>query len=625
MVSNKQDNFYFQLALAACGLTYFILTCLYHHYTMIAVDEFWFAHRIHDYASTLPYRDFPPYKTVLGYYLLLPALFSYKGSVYYTLLHTKTVIALMNAIAFMASGYWLCRYQSKIAVIISLILVMTSEITIAYSSQIRVDLFGYWFCLFALFCVLDRRYIWAGILLGLGFSTTQKAIWYVFAINMALGLYWLLFQRSRSEFLAILKMNSLFLLFIFLYIVFWSMLSDFNTVITNVFQEAAAMYQLDWYDPARYRFWEIIIRYNPLLFLLWPACIFSLLATPEQDTYYKQRFIIAITSLSILVCLIPYKQVFPYYMQVTIPLFLASYAAFFSWLIAILRSDSITLLIPRLMLWIVWLTYIIAFTAFIFWFKLPYAYLLIITIPTLIKLKVTYTHSTELSKFSITLAIMTLIVTDLLYPALLIPEKIMYLNNNYQHATIDALEKTIDKEHDFIAGIELLYYHDQPIAGVRHLMGPAIDYLFHPTDKLRSVMLTSLDEDPEATITSIINHISTSNVALYVNNYRIQALPGPIKSYLNEQYEHFWGSLYTYSPNITSGTQMINLRISGQYLIKSTETIILDGHPLPPQTMINLKKGEHRSDATSAYRMQWIPSITVDPIFQDDQPQKVIF
>jgi hypothetical protein len=267
----------------------------------------------------------------------------------------------------------------------------------------------------------------------------------------------------------------------------------------------------------------------------------------------------------------------------------------------------------------------ISLTGLIFWFKLPYAYLLIITIPTLIKLKINYSYSDELSKLSLNLVFMTIIVTDLFYPTLLIPEKMKYLKNGYQHATINVLESIVDSDHDFISGIELLYYHDQPIPGLRHLMGPAIDYLYHPSDKLRRVMLESLYQDPTATTASIIKRISTSKVALYVNNYRMQALPKSLKNYLKNNYEHFWGSLYTYTPAIESGSHLIHLRISGQYRVRSTETIILDDHVLPPQTLIHLKAGEHQSDATQTYHLQWTPTVVVDPMYQDDQPQKVIF
>src|SRR3990167_7391495 len=62
---------YFWLILVSFCLCYLIFEFFFNAYTMLTVDEFWFAHSVFRFAHLLPYRDFFPYKTVLGYYFLL--------------------------------------------------------------------------------------------------------------------------------------------------------------------------------------------------------------------------------------------------------------------------------------------------------------------------------------------------------------------------------------------------------------------------------------------------------------------------------------------------------------------------------------------------------------------------
>jgi hypothetical protein len=44
----------------------------------LEVDELWYAHHIYQYTRHVPYLNFPPYKTVLGYYLLMLPLYVVK-------------------------------------------------------------------------------------------------------------------------------------------------------------------------------------------------------------------------------------------------------------------------------------------------------------------------------------------------------------------------------------------------------------------------------------------------------------------------------------------------------------------------------------------------------------------
>src|SRR3990167_10187621 len=98
------------LCLAYLAAAYFINATM-----MIGVDEFWFAHIVQYYKHNIPYLYFAPYKTVLGYYLLLIP-FSITHSLIGTLIFAKNMIALCNAMVLFIAACWLTRFFSKTAI-----------------------------------------------------------------------------------------------------------------------------------------------------------------------------------------------------------------------------------------------------------------------------------------------------------------------------------------------------------------------------------------------------------------------------------------------------------------------------------------------------------------------------
>jgi hypothetical protein len=554
-----EQPFFITFTLMLC-MTYLGFELFYNTYAMISVDEFWFAHSAYQYKDSLPYRDFAPYKTVLGYYLLLIPMLVTHGIIG-TLIFVKNTLALLNAICLFAGALWLKRYFSRTAILTSLMLVIASEIMLSYSTNIRVDLLAYWFCFFSCLCLLDRRYLIAGLLIGLGFITSQKSIWFLIASNVALFAS----PVYRKD---ILRFNAITLLVIAVYMITWSIIASTATVINSMFYEASAMYSLDWYNDSRATFWRLIILYNPLLFILWPITLISLYIKPTNDKHYDERLFIVLYAFTILLLLIPYKQIFPYYMQITIPVFFMLYAAFFSWVFAYL-SERTTL---------------------------------------------TYVLSKQL-------VMIIAIFAGAIYPFGLFAAKMMGLKGDYQKANLHTVNSILQTNDDYIAGIDLIYTRTQPIAGLKHLMGPAIDYLYYPSEKIRPVMLASLYEDPTVTAQSVVTALKESNVKLYINNYRMDALPPTIKQYLRSQYEHLWGSIYLYAPRITKGKQSIHVKFTGNYLIESASPnrILLNGKLISLHSIRHLTKGDYLSNAKQEYRLKFLPdNVTLDQRYQQD-------
>lgn len=612
----------FLIGLISLSFLYLTFELFFNYYSMITVDEFWFAHRIYQYRSGLPYQDFAPYKTVLGYYLLLIPM-SITGGILQTLIFTKNTIALLNTFILAGSALWLQRFFNPKAILISLVLLISADITLTYSTQIRVDLLAYWFCFISLLFLLDKRFWYAGLMLGLGFLISQKTIWYLLASNIALGSYFICFMRTRQCLKQIIQFNLIVIGIIAIYLMFWSTLTDWQTVIQSVFYEASAMYQLDWYDQSRFEFWQYILRYNPLLFLLWPITVLCLGITYNTDKNYSQRFFILSYAFTILFCLIPYKQVFPYYMQVTIPIFFILYAAFFSWLLQLFRSKNITFLLPAKYVWAYTVAYTIALTAIIIIFHLPIAYLLLSAIPFALLFYLQRNDASILNIIGISVAFVGLI-----YPIALFTIKLSTVDGAYQKENIRAINQLLHDGGDYVAGIELIYDKTQPIAGLRHLMGPAVDYLYAPSEKIRPVMLASLYEDPTVTSDSVIKALKHSDVKFYVNNYRMMALPSNIKNYLASQYEHYWGSIYLYAPEVSIPFTIVTIKFSGNYLVEGDDKLQLkiNGKKVKPHSMIHLDKKVYISQANETYRLKLIPDkFEFDRRFQKDDSMKLIF
>lgn len=622
----------FTLGVILLGLAYLAFELFFNAYGMFSVDEFWFAHRIYQYKDGLPYRDFAPYKTVLGYYLLLGPFLISKG-ILSTLLLVKNVLAFLNTGLLIVAALWLKRFFSPKAILCSLALLISSEIVLCYSTNIRVDLLGYWFCLFSFLCLLEKRFFFAGLLLGFGFITTQKSIWYIFASNCALAVYWLVLMRDLKTLARIVLFNVVIAAVIAAYVLFWSNFASADTVIQSVFLEARAMYHLDWYDSARKLFWSAITLYNPLLFLLWPLAILSVLVTfPNDKTYYRRLFVVTY-AFALFCCLMPYKQVFPYYMQVTIPAFLFLYTAFFDWLFEIKNAKpSIKILPGKFLLWSIISLYLIVIIGVKVEFQLPDAYLIICLIPLLLGVYLThYSRFQEWSSsFFLHLIALTIIFIGGIYPFMSFAIKVINANGTYQRANIEAINALLNDGSDYVAGIELIYNKTQPIPGMRHLMGPAIDYLYYPSEKIRPVMLPSLYEDPNVTVDSVIERLEKSSVKFYVNNYRIIALPERLRNYLTRHYEHWWGSIYLYAPLVSKGTEKVVVKFSSHYRLQANQpgSIVLDGKTYAANTILYLKKGTYTSKSTTNYRIKLIPdnkNLKLNPLFFEDESDKVIF
>lgn len=614
----------FTIGLLLLCFSYFIFQFFNNQYTIWSVDDFWFAHRIYEFKNGLPYRDFSPYKTVLGYYLLLPTM-TLGHDALTPLLYTKQFIALLNTVCFAITGYWLTHFFEKRAVLISLLILMSTLFVLLYSTNIRVDLLSYWFCLFSVLFLLNNRFIWAGITLGIGFLISQKVIWYIAASDSALALYWLFVARHRTIFWGAVLFNLSLVIIVGLYIAFWSCFAGLHNVLHNLFYDAYIMFQLDAYDSTRRFFWGYTLSHNPFVFLLSPLALITLFVRPPNDTLFQKRFFIVVYASVIMFCLIPYKQVFPYYMLTTLPAFILLYAAFFSWLNIVLQTKSpIPIhIIGTEGVWGFIILYCISFLYINIIFVLPPICLFIGLFALLLGVKMTSHTKTTLLVATPAFLYIILFFIGIAYPFVLLFHTLKESSGQYQQSMVRLTQALLQDGSDYLAGIELIYNKNQPIPGMRHLDVPALSYLYNPTEKLAKAMLASLYHTPDISIDKAIHYLENSQVKFYVNNYRMNVLPPKIKKYLNANYAHFWGSIYLYSPIVQPGSQRIQIKFPGHYRVEtSASNVIIDNNSLKPNQIITLSRGFHQSLATTQYRLR-LQEETITPLLhQNDQKDR---
>lgn len=625
LIGKNKHTLYIVLA---C-LSYLLFQLYYTHFSIIEVDEFWFAHRIYQYKNAIPYHDFAPYKTVLGYYILLPTMIL-SHDFLTPLFDTKNFIALLNAILLFVTASWLKSYFAKPAVLLAMVILIFSDLMLSYSTNIRVDFIAYWLCLFSVLFLLENKFITSGILLSLGFATSQKVLWYIVASNMALVICWLIVFRNREMVVNIIKYNLSLLLGVFVYVLIWSYFSSFHTVLKSIFYEAYVIYKLDIYTNsgvnilARYGYWMITIIKNPLLFLLWPLTILSLFVVPKDDKNYTKRIFIVTYSWIILFSLIKYKQVFPYYMLTTIPAFVLLYTAFFSWFYDLYKGfpDNKIIGIGKSGVWGIIFIYLVCFAYAFSFFALPLPYLLIGIIPIFLGIYIT---KIGLNTVLPPLLLIAVLFTGLVYPLMQYIISLDMRSGSYQQYSLKLLNNLLtDPKDDYLAGIELIYNKNQPIAGLRHLDMPAMAYLYKQDERLRPVMLESLYHSPNVTINKAIAALKESRVKLYVNNYRMMLLPPQIKDYLSSQYEHFSGSIYLYSPQMKAGRQDLVIKFTGNYQLESLAPITLNKKVIYPNALVKLPEGEYRSISSKSYRLKLIPDNMDHFFYINDEWKKML-
>lgn len=558
---NLKPLSYFLYCLLFICASYLCFELYFIPHEILSADEFVFARHIYDYTQHFPYRDFAPYKTVLGYYLYsLPLFFSHAAL--QPLFYIKNEIAILNTLFIAVSGIWATRFFDKRAVLLTLLAVIANLHFLISASELRVDMLTSWFCLFAMLALLQHSYRLSGMLLGLAFLISQKALWYMVAINGAMLLCYTTFASSPFSLRTIIQFNLSLCAIIMIYIAGWSAVSSPTTVLYSLFYEGYIQSTISWYLPIYIVCWIAVLSAGPLLFLCWPLTGAVFFDKPlNEGTKQQALFITSMSSIALLL-FINYKQAFPYNFVFTIPALFLLYANFLSWLMVQSKQMMRSLLI----------------TLFI--------------------------------------------IGGIIYPFFHSMNAAYRLDGSYQQTMIQLIDELTNDHSQYIGGIPYLYQKDQPITGMKNLIDPQVGYLFSPNQQTQTLLLPSIYL--AATSSNLIIHeLEQSSVKLFVMNYRILLLPDAIKQYLDDHYHHFYGSIYLYAPLIHPTNKIFSLKFSGDYKIDAALNmpITIDHQKVASGKIITLTKGIHYSKTSINYRLELIPTAlpALNPLYQQDQ------
>jgi hypothetical protein len=230
----------------ACAL-YAALALAYALRLPLVMDEFQGAAAVNALRSQLPYRDFAPYKPVLGYYLQLLPL-SLSPDPWTAMLSVKIFLVLLNAVAIYAAARLLLRHYRAHAVVLGTWLLAVMSTFVERSAELRVDMLTSLCGWFSLLALLGRRNAWAGALAGMSFLVSQKGVYFGLAAAAALGWDWAVVRRDRAALRAALQFAAGAALPVAAYLAAWSAASSLERVVHATFLASAHIALGDLYE-----------------------------------------------------------------------------------------------------------------------------------------------------------------------------------------------------------------------------------------------------------------------------------------------------------------------------------------------------------------------------------------
>jgi hypothetical protein len=294
----------------ALTLFYVALELLYVSHLPLIWDEFQGAWSVDQFRSELPYRDFRPYKTVLGYYLqLVPR--SLPLDLWSRLMAVKIMTIVLNGASIAFGALWMIRRYRPAAVCLSTLTLVCMSTFLERSAELRVDMLTGWVGFFGLLLLLDGRVFWAGVLAALSFLVSQKGVYYMAcgALAVAVAYRW---HR------AVLEHGVGLVAPIALYVGAWSLVSSLGAVIDATFFSHGKVAFTTMYENLG-TYWRITLETNPLFWASAAAALGVAWIRRRTSGNDRRALVLLVYGgvLGILGAL--HKQPWPYFFVILIP------------------------------------------------------------------------------------------------------------------------------------------------------------------------------------------------------------------------------------------------------------------------------------------------------------------
>ena len=303
------------------ALVYVAIELVYLSRLPLVMDEFQGAWSVDRLRSELPYRDFRPYKTVLGYYLqLVPR--SLPLDLWPRLLVVKATMAVLNGAAIVAGALWLIRRHRPAAVCLSTLALVCMSTFLERSTELRVDMLTAWCGCFGLLLLLDGRAFLAGVLAATSFLVSQKGAYYIGCSLAALAVVAWGNRAGRSEWwlgarLLLTHLAGL-LAPIAIYVAAWGAVSSFGEVIGATFFAHGHIALTDMYDNLG-KYWRDTLKANPFFWAIAAAAVGTAWFRRSSEDFGRRQLLVFVYGglLGILGAL--HKQPWPYFFVILIP------------------------------------------------------------------------------------------------------------------------------------------------------------------------------------------------------------------------------------------------------------------------------------------------------------------
>lgn len=293
-----------------CALGYCALQIAYLHHLPLVTDELDGAYDVYRLKSQVPYLDFSPYKTVLGYYLQLPALLL-GSDVWSGIFWVKYELVVLNTALTLLAAWQARPLFSRLALALALPCWLLMSNWLERSSDLRVDTLTAWPGLFSLLCLLKGRPALAGLLAALSFLISQKGIYFIVASGPLL----LLGARSPEGRRAIVRFGVACLGPIALYFGAFSAIASAAKTTKVMFLSHNAIAFGEIYPNIR-KFWRMSLLQNVGLYSLSVLGMIALAAKSKGDLQYRRLFAYCATLAALLIW---HKQPWPYFFVLLAP------------------------------------------------------------------------------------------------------------------------------------------------------------------------------------------------------------------------------------------------------------------------------------------------------------------
>jgi hypothetical protein len=500
-----------------CG-AFFWLELDYCRQLPLVMDELQGASAVYRLRNLVPYVDFTPYKTVLGYYVQLPFMLLHRD-LWSQMMAVKIGMAGITALVLFACGWALTRVIRADAVVLATAVLLAMSTFLERATELRVDMLTSLAGLVSFVLLLSRRYAWAGFACGLSFLISQKGVYFFAAGGFALFARGLLLARAQWRWRDAVLFCLVALAMIGVYLLAFGALGSFDAVAGLAIARPAQIALADDYKHLA-RFWLATLQRNPYFYSLAILGIGGALERARRSQSELDWMIFAYAGPILLMC-VAHKQPWPYFFVLLLPTL---------W-VAIART--IEQLSPR---------------GWMFWT----AYLLI----------------------------------GLFYPLYTRVPVVLARDSGHQRYTVELADRLLKNGDTYLAGIDMIYRHEQSPAELAWLDKPGLDAV------------------KTLPVTELIAKLRRTPPKLVIGNYRIDALPVAIRKAIRADYEHLWASVWLYAPTIRDSH--FDVAYTGDYRLGLEYAIRIDDQVVLPGSAVHLKAGPHVSNVVG-YKLRLIP------------------